>query len=158
LIWKIASQKAGRALLSTPGSNFKPGARTFVVQRKIFNSAFDWLFRRHFLLEAVAGDPCFPASCQLLAGSCLSVHLHYLLAALRSVVHRDVVILAHKLLLQDAGKWKHPEDIVNDVQQAVSKDLFNSCSTIWPATEKTNDWINAQSRSSILNHLHISVG
>jgi hypothetical protein len=106
LIWKITSQEAGRALLSTPGSHQAHGRSifgSFVVQRKIFNSAFDWLFRRHFLLEAVAGDLCFPASCQLLAVSCLSVHLHNLLAALRSVVHRDVVILAHKLRLQDAG-------------------------------------------------------
>ncbi len=65
------------------------------------------------------------------------VLLHNPLAALGPVVHRDVVILEHKLRLPDAGEWKHPEDIVNDVQKAVSKDLHDSFTTIGLVTEKT---------------------
>lgn len=63
---------------------------------------------------------------------------HNLLAALGPfcVVDRDVVILAHKLRLPDAGEWKHPEDIVKDVQKAVAKDLLDRCTTIRPVTEK----------------------
>ncbi len=79
----------------------------------------------------------FPACCQLLSGSIPTVLLHKPLAALGQVVHRDVVILAHKLRLPDAGKWKHPspEDIVNDVQKAVSKDFHDSFTTILLVTE-----------------------
>jgi hypothetical protein len=40
------------------------------------------------------------------------------------------------LRLPDAGKWKHPEDIVNGVQKAFSKDVQHNCITIWLATEK----------------------
>jgi hypothetical protein len=46
------------------------------------------------------------------------------------------VILAHKLRLPDAGKWKHPKDIVNCVQKAISKDVPHNCTTIWLASEK----------------------
>ena len=63
---------------------------------------------------------------------------HNLLAALGPfcVVDRDVVILAHKLRLPDAGEWKHPEGIVKDVQKAVAKDLLDRCTTIRQVTEK----------------------
>ena len=136
---EIASQEAGRARLSTacsPQAHGHPIFGSIIALRNIFTTAFGWLLRRHLRFEAVAGYPFFPACCQLLPGSLLSVLLHNLLAALGPVVHRDVVVLAHTLRLPDAGKWKHPEDIVNGVQKASSKDVPHNCITIWLATEK----------------------
>ena len=89
----------------------------------------------NLLLEVISSDPWFPACCQLLPGSIPMV----LLAALGPVVDRDEVtqvILAHKLRLKDAGEWKYPEVVGNDVQKAVSTDLLDSCTTIRPVIKK----------------------
>ncbi len=82
-----------------------------------------------------------------IAGSRPGPAFNCLSTALGPVFHRDVVILAHKVRLPDAGEWKHPEDIVNDVQQAVSKDLQRCCTTIRLVTGKTSDMMNDKSRS-----------